>query len=649
MRIKVTECQEIFTIGKTGENLVTEVEFPAYEGMRAALTYKRANDETPYPIALTEDEDGWVWTVTSTDLAQHGLGRCEVIYTEGEAVKLSRMWYVNVEESLEPAGEVPSGWESYYEDIIEAGSNAQEAATEAAASAAKIADMTVSAETLPEGSDATVEKSEAGGVYNLLFGIPRGAEGHQGPQGATGPQGPKGDTGAEGPQGEKGDTGATGPQGPQGDAGFSPSAKVTQSGDITTIEVMDEEGTTSATIDLSEYMKKTDAWEMLPTDTASGAVASFPDGANDVPVESLTVSIEPVQEGSGDPSPDNVRPISGWTAAEVTAAGKNLIKLTGAFVAAYNTDPGYMFNQPATNEVEQTSTGMEVTSAVAWSGATVLTDSLPAGTYHVYGIVPDSTARVTTYVLDSENVIVQKLANYAFQYTINSNVTLDEGQKIAVSIAKNAAGTVEIEGLQIEYGTAATAYEPYNGTTITHEFVDELGNTLTVYGGEDEVVGGKLRVTALEHVFNGADTVGLPNWRPYEGTSAWLYVPSVTPGLDNTAPTRLRLLCDTLAPKDYDTIFYGRDVGITLVASAAFGVAVRVPVAGLTTQNAINAYLDEHPIQLIYPLAEPLEYDLTANELRTLYGDNTIFADCGDVSVTYRADVQKWVEKKLGQ
>lgn len=300
MRIKVTECQEIFTIGKTGENLVTEVEFPAYEGMRAALTYKRANDETPYPIALTEDEDGWVWMVTSTDLAQHGLGRCEVIYTEDEAVKLSRRWYVNVEESMEPAGEVPSGWESYYEDIIEAGNNAQEAATEAAASAAKaakIADMTVSAETLPEGSEATVEKTEVGGVYHLEFGIPKGDTGEQGPQGATGPQGPKGDTGAEGPQGEKGDTGATGPQGPQGDAGFSPSAKVTQSGDITTIEVTDEEGTTSAEIDLSDYMKKADAWAMLPTDTASGAVASFPDGADDAPIESLTVSIEPRQEG----------------------------------------------------------------------------------------------------------------------------------------------------------------------------------------------------------------------------------------------------------------------------------------------------------------------------------------------------------------
>ena len=60
------------------------------------------------------------------------------------------------------------------------------------------------------------------------------------------------------------------------------------------------------------------------TDTASGSIASFPDGADGVPVKSLKVNIEPLQSGSGDPSPDNVRPISGHTQAVVTRTGKNL-------------------------------------------------------------------------------------------------------------------------------------------------------------------------------------------------------------------------------------------------------------------------------------------------------------------------------------
>ena len=56
----------------------------------------------------------------------------------------------------------------------------------------------------------------------------------------------------------------------------------------------------------------------VPVDTASGAVATFADGADDVPVKSLVVNIDPVQSGSGDPSPDNIRPISGWTGVNLT-------------------------------------------------------------------------------------------------------------------------------------------------------------------------------------------------------------------------------------------------------------------------------------------------------------------------------------------
>ena len=48
----------------------------------------------------------------------------------------------------------------------------------------------------------------------------------------------------------------------------------------------------------------------------SGSIASFPDG-DGTPLRSLMVNIEPVQSGSGDPSPENVRPISGWTGANI--------------------------------------------------------------------------------------------------------------------------------------------------------------------------------------------------------------------------------------------------------------------------------------------------------------------------------------------
>lgn len=65
--------------------------------------------------------------------------------------------------------------------------NAQESAESAEQSAEEIKNLTVSSETLPAGSSATVEKTGGDGEpFNLHFAIPRGD---------VGPQGPKGDPG----------------------------------------------------------------------------------------------------------------------------------------------------------------------------------------------------------------------------------------------------------------------------------------------------------------------------------------------------------------------------------------------------------------------------------------------------------------------
>ena len=67
----------------------------------------------------------------------------------------------------------------------------------------------------------------------------------------------------------------------------------------------------------------------FPTDTASGAVASFSDGADDIPLKSLIVNIDPVQDtSSGDPSPENICPISGWTQVEVNHSDADMTNPT---------------------------------------------------------------------------------------------------------------------------------------------------------------------------------------------------------------------------------------------------------------------------------------------------------------------------------
>lgn len=52
-------------------------------------------------------------------------------------------------------------------------------------------------------------------------------------------------------------------------------------------------------------------------------VATFTDGAAGMPME-VTVALDPIQAGSGDPAPDNVRPISGHSSVDVHHTGSTL-------------------------------------------------------------------------------------------------------------------------------------------------------------------------------------------------------------------------------------------------------------------------------------------------------------------------------------
>lgn len=114
------------------------------------------------------------------------------------------------------------------------------------------------------------------------FEGPKGDKGDTGPQG---PQGPQGATGATGPQGPKGDTGATGPQGPQGATGpagadgFSPTATVTQTSSGATISITDKDGTTTADVtngtDGQDGQPGADGFSPIATVTQQGLNANI--------------------------------------------------------------------------------------------------------------------------------------------------------------------------------------------------------------------------------------------------------------------------------------------------------------------------------------------------------------------------------------
>ena len=85
--------------------------------------------------------------------------------------------------------------------------------------------------------------------------------------------------------------------------------------------------------------------DFAPTveNTASGDIASFTDGADDYPVKDLVAHIDPVQSGSGDPSPDNVRPITGWTGANVVVSPTQNAEDGTTYAVTFPTEAGTVY------------------------------------------------------------------------------------------------------------------------------------------------------------------------------------------------------------------------------------------------------------------------------------------------------------------
>lgn len=201
---------------------------------------------------------------------------------------------------------------------------AQQAATSAGNAAQSAQEAADSLQELKDGIAAGDFKGEKGDTGPIGPVGPQGETGPQGPMGATGaigpqgktgprgeqgPQGIQGERGPQGEQGQKGDTGDTGPQGPKGDPG--PAGK-----DGTQID--------DTTVGPDAWSSKHIVDLLCPPIEETGnplqchPVAAYPLG--------VTASWEPTQDGSGEPSPDNIRPISGRETVSVERCGGNVIE-----------------------------------------------------------------------------------------------------------------------------------------------------------------------------------------------------------------------------------------------------------------------------------------------------------------------------------
>lgn len=184
--------------------------------------------------------------------------------------------------------------------------------------------------------------------------------------------------------------------------------------------------------------------------------------------------------------------------------------------------------------------------------------------------------------------------------------------------------------MQLELGSTATDYEPYQETTLTIS-LEKAG---TVYGGILDVKSGILTVDsaiATEYTFTGSVSSGsnMGHYVSQDGTGA-KYL-----GDDGSSA-----ICNMLPVENsygWNAPYPSAQVG---------GVAGRIRVYG--SFSTLAEFREQFAgLQICYPLATPITYQLTPQEVTTLLGNNTFTCDAGQITLSYRADPTLLINKLL--
>ena len=466
----------------------------------------------------------------------------------------------------------------------QAKTDAQTAASEAATSAGNAAQSAQEAadslQELKDGIAAGDFKGEKGDKGDTGPVGPQGEQGPQGPTGATGATGPQGETGPrgeqgprgiqgergpQGAQGPKGDTGDTGPQGPQGPVG--PAGADGKDG--TQID--------DTTVGLDAWSSK-HIVDMLcpPLEETGNPVQCYPVTCYPLGV---TASWEPVQEGSGEPSPENIRPVSGRDSVKVERCGENLL-------------------DEARFPISKTKNHLMITSKM----------TLPAGTY-------------TVCILSVANGVYADGADVNHTYDSNKHTfTLARPTAVQLKAYWINERPEKDEHIWLVKGNEWRAYTPYIGQTAT------LTLPRTIYGGTvDAVTGDGQETWGTETISRIASIDELTS---VVRCTATLLQKSVTAKSGSAISNWLGEYVSYVEDKES---FYTNQTQIYIKISktrlSSFNVA------------GVNAYLSEHPLTVCYKLAAPTPFAATgARPIPALSGVNTLMTDADSMTVTGRAD-----------
>lgn len=324
----------------------------------------------------------------------------------------------------------------------------------------------------------------------------------------------------------------------------------------------------------------------------------------------------------------NECPISGWTGAEIEQRRKNLFDVSSIEQGTIN---AYGADQPSSARVRS--------GFVNVLGALRYVLSIQSGYTCDYVFFYNGQKSLINYI--------QMPSNKTFMAPDNCEYT----RFTFLNINSATVTPSEIDEVQLEIGSTATDYEPYTGNQISVTFPTEAGDSGTVYGGTLTLNPDRTGTLVVDR----ADVdMGTLSWVVNSTTKNGKYrctsngIADVVKRQRDTT-VAANILCEKYATLSFDTV-WNEYTGVSINANG--NIDVYDPNYN-TSGSAADFKSSVSGTRFIYELASPQTYQLTAEQvsgiLTTLYGQNNIWADTGDVTITAPRDTKLYIDGKLAE
>lgn len=435
-----------------------------------------------------------------------------------------------------------------------------------------------------------------------------------------------------------------------------------------------------APVDWAETINK--LGNKLPERTVSGAVCSFADGADDVPMPLVKASITAVQAGSGDPSPSNVRAISGFAECDVVHAGVNIWDeetIAGYFDTSGNwsssstnlSSKNPIFVLPNTKYYIKCPAGISL-YVTYWKS------SVTSGKSHTTEFISRSGSSVgnTTITTPSNCHALHFNLVLGYDTTYNNDISVNY-PSTDTSYHSYAGETIPVWMGGVNLWGGGVMLDSFKNAGISGLTYDSNTLTYTAPSVSQKVI------PTIQYKENTQYTfiLSMSNSLAYTDTNLYVYytdgtrqqmkLPSASAGTKQTA------VFTTVSGKTVDRVQGANSAGtITLYYNESglfegvktaqdfepcryiYGGELNLTTGVLTVTHGYIASYDGETInepwissidkyvagnspstgaQVVYPLTTPTTIQLTAEEVRSFLGMNNLWANTGDSEVTYFA------------